>query len=422
MSVLLVSNVAPAFASQVSSAGGTIGYTADAGEANDVTVSYSQGSGNYTITDAGVLVIGNGFGCTLSGNQATCPGSGVTSLSITLGDMDDRATIDQTINQSVPVVPVVSGEDGNDTIIDNSASYTPDTGISSLDGGTGNDSITYSANGPDAPRGTAVSLLRGEEGNDTLTATGSAPVSAQGGPGDDTVQGGGGSDALWGGDDGWNDQNSGNNTVDGGDGDDLVQDGGGDSTLRGGAGNDVIDTGDGDDHVLGGDGDDEIDVQPLAAGGADTIDAGAGDDVIWGYETPDAIDTLTCGAGSDKAGEGPNDVVAVDCEVVYFVFTCPSSPEICTGTATVTGTTGSAGAKQGVAAASRQTVTLASRRFQVKPGNKRKLKLRLDKSKERLVLKGRDTAPVARRAKWRKGDRRFYSKQPFKLSRVHRAG
>ncbi len=84
----LATAVGTAFGSQLNS---SAQYLADPGEANDISVSQPAGPGTFSMSDSGVATITDDLsGCTVVGNQATCP---VTEqLWFELGDLNDRVT------------------------------------------------------------------------------------------------------------------------------------------------------------------------------------------------------------------------------------------------------------------------------------------------------------------------------------------
>jgi Ca2+-binding RTX toxin-like protein len=155
----------------------------------------------------------------------------------------------------------------------------------------------------------------GTDGADTLRGTN----------GDDNLLGKGGNDRLF--------SLAGDDTLLGGTGKDLVFGGrvvgsccddddyaGGDKNLSGGPGNDGVEGGKGSDNIVGGRGNDwlfegaEPDVAKI-----DNISAGAGNDAIWVLNwSPVGKDILSCGDGFDRVLADGTDVIADDCERVFF--------------------------------------------------------------------------------------------------------
>jgi Ca2+-binding RTX toxin-like protein len=153
-------------------------------------------------------------------------------------------------------------------------------------------------NGNDILRGTnGGDILVGRSGNDELFSL----------AGEDTLLGGPGKDVVWGG------------RIVGPccDDNDFA---GGDKNVAGGPGNDDVNGGRGSDNILGGTGNDimfegaEPDVAKI-----DTISAGAGNDGVWVLNwSPVGRDVLSCGSGFDRVLADRTDVIAGDCERVFF--------------------------------------------------------------------------------------------------------
>ena len=168
-----------------------------------------------------------------------------------------------------------------------------------------------------------------------LVASGVAlAVTKIGTNGPDTLRGTNGDDILFG--KGANDRLfslAGRDNLLGGPGKDLVFGGrivgsccqdndfsGGDKNLDGGTGNDEVDGGRGSDNIVGGRGNDllfegaEPDVAKI-----DNISAGAGNDGTWVLNwSPVGKDVLSCGSGFDRVLADRTDVIAPDCERVFF--------------------------------------------------------------------------------------------------------
>jgi Ca2+-binding RTX toxin-like protein len=153
-------------------------------------------------------------------------------------------------------------------------------------------------NGPDTLRGTnGDDILVGRSGNDELFSL----------AGEDTLLGGPGKDVVFGG------------RIVGS----CCQDNdfsGGDKNVAGGPGNDDVNGGRGSDNILGGRGNDimfegaEPDVAKI-----DIISAGAGNDGVWVLNwSPVGKDVLSCGSGFDRVLADRTDVIAADCERVFF--------------------------------------------------------------------------------------------------------
>ena len=155
----------------------------------------------------------------------------------------------------------------------------------------------------------------GTDGPDTLRGTN----------GDDNLYGLGGNDKLW--------ALAGNDNLLGGPGKDVVFGGrpgeecctssnysGGNKNLAGGPGNDDVEGGRGSDNIAGGRGNDFVfeGAEPDVAM-PDNLSAGPGNDVVWVLNFPEAgKDILSCGTGFDRVLADRADLLAPDCEQVFF--------------------------------------------------------------------------------------------------------
>ena len=144
-------------------------------------------------------------------------------------------------------------------------------------------------NGPDTLRGTnkADSLL-GRSANDILLAL----------AGNDNLLGGPGKDIVYGGDE--NRQS------------------GGDKNMVGGSGNDSVIGGRGSDIVLGEEGNDLVVDGPDREFATDNVSGGDGNDVVAAVNRPAFVDIVSCGGGFDRVIVDRKDVLAPDCEKVFF--------------------------------------------------------------------------------------------------------
>jgi Ca2+-binding RTX toxin-like protein len=156
----------------------------------------------------------------------------------------------------------LSGSDGANAIVANTASQVTIDGQTVSLLGTGLDLLVINALGGDdmidLTQFTAVPVqVFGGDGNDTILGT----------PGNDLLDGGAGNDSIVGG--------AGNDTIQGGDGNDTVVGGTGTDQLFGGAGSDtfVWNPGDGSDVVEGGDGTDVLQFNGAAAAEAFALNA-----------------------------------------------------------------------------------------------------------------------------------------------------
>ena len=365
VALTLLAAPATAHGATVALNGTMLEYTAGAVEENAVT--FAIAGPDYLVTDTGVSAIADGDGpggCSVTGNEATCPVAGVAGVHVTLSDLIDTATVQgatadrldggagsDTLTAGAGA-DVLLGGDGNDVLNGESANdvLQGGTGADHYNGGAGADTASYSESnedeivdiggvsddgsaddGPAGARDTVaadVENLRGGTGNDRLN--GSAQDNAlDGGAGDDSLFGAGGEDNLLGRD--------------------------GDDTLRGGLqadqfnGGDGVDTASYTDHTfdvavdidgvaddgsaccqldgpLGGPKDNvKLDVENLRGtqdddtligsagnnrieglGYGDRITGGPGDDVLEGGEEGDIFRTGTAADGADliDGGEG----------------------------------------------------------------------------------------------------------------------
>jgi len=196
------------------------------GSGND-TADLSGSTAGWTINTSGVGTSG-GSGLSLS------------SIEIILGTnyADD-------LYESGSVETISAGA-GDDIVRDNGASSATDY----FDGGSGNDTIDFSASvasrsldlgtGAYSSHGGAVNFENaiGGSGDDTITGTAGANT-IEGGDGNDSVLGGGGNDLLGG--------DAGADVIEGGIGNDSMYGGGGNDVLIGGSGNDLFNGGAGYD-------------------------------------------------------------------------------------------------------------------------------------------------------------------------------
>ena len=174
----------------------------------------------------------------------------------------------------------------------------------------------------DATNDTAGVSVDGASGNDTLTG-GAGDDLFFGGTGGDTASGGDGADLIYGGDgDDVLSTGLGEDTLFGGAGDDLLSNSAGNDTLVGGTGNDTLIATLGDDNLYGGDGN-------------DSLDGGQDDDQLYGGTGNDRLqggtgnDTLTGGAGSDTfvLSDGGGDDTITDFDTTATNDTVSQGPQ-----------------------------------------------------------------------------------------------
>jgi Ca2+-binding RTX toxin-like protein len=144
-------------------------------------------------------------------------------------------------------------------------------------------------NDPDTLRGTnKADNLFGRGANDILLAL----------AGNDNLLGGPGKDIVYGGDE--NRQSGGN------------------KNMVGGSGNDSVIGGRGSDIVLGEEGNDLVADGPAREFATDNVSGGEGNDVVAAVNRPAFVDIVSCGGGFDRVIVDRKDVLAPDCEKVFF--------------------------------------------------------------------------------------------------------
>ena len=94
----------------------------------------------------------------------------------------------------------------------------------------------------------------------------------------------------------------------------------GDKNMVGGSGNDAVIGGRGSDHLLGEEGNDLVADGPEREFATDIVSAGEGNDVVGAVNRPAFEDIVTCGGGFDRVIADRKDVLAPDCEKVFFGF------------------------------------------------------------------------------------------------------
>jgi Ca2+-binding RTX toxin-like protein len=149
-------------------------------------------------------------------------------------------------------------------------------------------------NAPDTLRGTnQADTLLGRDANDILIAL----------AGDDTLLGERGKDIVFGGNERRRDEGR------------LL---GGNKNMVGGSGNDSVIGGRGSDIVLGEEGNDLVVDGPDREFSTDNVSGGEGNDVVGAVNRPAFVDIVSCGGGFDRVIVDRKDVLAPDCEKVFF--------------------------------------------------------------------------------------------------------
>jgi Ca2+-binding RTX toxin-like protein len=305
-----------AVASTVTVTGGnTVRVLESGSEVNRVAVSYDAGMDLYEVADSAANLTPSGTCTAVNSHSATCPGSGIKTISVDTDAQNDSITIDLSAIPAT-VTGSLDGGPGDDSV----------SGHGTLTGGTGKDLIMGSA---------LADNVRGSSGNDTIDA----------GDGPDDIAGGSNTDTLVyptsratpvnvtvgtgnGDDGGAEDQGSGKRDTVHGDIEvvvgtplaDLLAGDSSSETLIGGAGNDILDGKHGNDTLLGLEGDDLIvgdEGQDLLRGwtGADRLFGGRGNDRVSGGPDGDLVvgnlgsDILKGKSGIDflKAKDGTRD-------------------------------------------------------------------------------------------------------------------
>ncbi len=267
------------------SGGNTVRVLESGSEVNRVTVSFDAGMNLYDVTDSAASLTPSGTCTAVSSHSATCPGTGIKTISVDTDAQADSISMDvATIPTSV--VGNLDGGPGDDSV----------SGHGTLNGGSGNDLIHGSP---------LADNVRASSGRDFVDA-GDGPDDIEGGSGTDTLDypanratpvnvtigSGNGNDG------GVEDQGSGRRDTVHGDIEavvgtpqaDLIAGDSSSETLIGGGGNDVLSGNNGNDTLLGLEGD-------------DIILGGEGQDLLRGWL---GADRLFGGRGNDRVSGGPD--------------------------------------------------------------------------------------------------------------------
>jgi hypothetical protein len=183
-------------------AANTLFVMAAPGEGNSLTI--ARDASGFTVDENGAATMTPGAGCGPGSgpNTATCPGAGVSQLSISLGDGDDEVTV------AAPTNAVILGGPGNDQLQGGAGQdvFEGDEGTDGVSYGPRTAPITTSkdgvANDGQANEGdnigSDVERITGGLANDSIGGGPEADI-LDGGPGDDMLSGGPGADQLLGG-------------------------------------------------------------------------------------------------------------------------------------------------------------------------------------------------------------------------------
>jgi Ca2+-binding RTX toxin-like protein len=260
---------------------GGIVYKAASGEANHVTIRYTNRL--FTVVDGGAKITAPKRCRRVHRRRQTrCPAprTAAANLYVRLQDRNDRLAVKTARRR----------------------------GFTTVHGGSGDDAIRVGS-------GAAGALSFGEDGNDLIVVGRSrAESEIDGGDGADRSVGGPGKDFLYdNGGYGLHPSGVNNDRLEGRAGNDKLNGGFGNDTLLGGAGNDILGSRDRSPDRDGGDIDQD----------SDKLDGGPGDDVLSGLDERrgqfggGAVpDQLSCGPGNDYAVADELDTVAPDCERV----------------------------------------------------------------------------------------------------------
>ena len=327
-----------AAASQITSNGSTVTYTAAPGERNSVLVSsvaYDTSCGTIgapclSVWDSGAHMTSVSGACELvtadpiTGDTAVC--TVPTDVVAGLGDRDDSywdwngpSTVDAGAGNDTPINGAggddslhggigsdeLEGWDGDDLLdggpgddylegiayVEEGMTHGSDTYI----GGGGYDSLTYEGRTENlslSPDGVADDGAPGERDD-----IGTDVMSIVAGHGDDTMTGTGARNVFGGG--------AGNDVLDGAGGDDHLVGAGGDDRLTGGDGQDLLGGEDGDDLLVGGPGVDRFYGDSVSACIAYSCPSGR-DDI---HARDGEREEINCGPGTDATELDPIDVV-----------------------------------------------------------------------------------------------------------------
>jgi len=319
LALVFATALAPAASASSATATSTdVTYTAQAAEANDVSIAAVPGG--LSITDPGAAITPLAGCAPVTANQVTCTAPRLESVSVSLADLNDRAVVQQSV--ALDFLSVVGG-DGADVITVSGrvrqSGFLAGDGTSALPGPfDGNDVITGGPGRESMLSGGGNDIMRGGDGRDS--------VQSQAADGADFYSGGGDFDFI-----SFQRANDVSASINGladdgegcpgpgcegdnvqpdvegihtGSGDDVLIGSGGPNSLSSEAGNDTFSGGGGADAISGGEGDDSLsgDAGPdsLSGGeGSDRMNGGRGDDILLASGFGDDADVLAGGRGTD---------------------------------------------------------------------------------------------------------------------------
>jgi hypothetical protein len=335
-------------------------YIGTSAERNGVTI--AQSGRTFTITDSGAS-IGPGTGCTsVSASTVTCTdvhNGYIGYLAVGTYGENDSVTVNGGI---AAYVDAGTGNDrvstgaGKDWLMGGDGDDTLDGGLGAdvLIGGAGTDTADFSARTGSVAvtlDGTANDGQAGEGDN----VSGNSIESVTGGGADDSLTGSAAANALMG--------------------------GAGNDTLDGGAGGDTLDGGDGGDTMKSRDG---VQDKVACGPGADSVDADAIDVVDADCFAPTSSPTAPTETLLDAV---PSAVRMTRGGYVSLRLRCPrTSSTRCSGTIVLRM---SARARSSAAMSASSRRTIARKRFSIKPGTTKKLKVKISRNGRRRVLRQR---------------------------------
>ncbi|MBI4897285.1 MAG: calcium-binding protein [Actinobacteria bacterium] len=314
-SFVVMATASAAQATTVNATSTTVRVTAAAGEANNVSISFSGGS--YAITDSGTSTLIASTGCTKTGSTVYCAKPAVQAIYATLGDGDNALTVGSGIPSALyaMIVRATSGSDDiNTTALPSSASS--DISL----GGGDYETVSVGPGSSSIETGDVVyaSTVYGGSGSDIINATGGDTIDLSTQYGGSVIYGFGGNDVID------TTSMSGSALIDPGTGHDALNAGPGGDYVIGSDGIDTLYLGDGDNvyeqypnstgssTVTGGDGNDSAIIWPYAA--SVSFDGGAGiDDVDYRY-SPGAVAVSLDGVGNDGNSGSASDNIHASVE------------------------------------------------------------------------------------------------------------
>ncbi len=282
---LSVANLTASNGTVANNGNGTYTITLDSGFTGTMTLGYKVSDGLGGLTSASASVVIDAFPSqSYTGTAGANTFTSAASINWTINTLGGIDTIDvgagnDTVNGGAGNDLISTGA-GNDVIL-----VDPNGGFDAVNGGSGIDVIRAtedamviglsSLTGVEAISGGEFSHvgILGSGAADTLDFSGvtlSGITGIDGGSGNDTITGSIAADSIYGG--------LGNDVLGGNDGNDTIDGGIGNDILLGGAGNDILTGGAGKDTMYGEADDDTFVIG--ASAGKDTIDGGTGNDTV----------------------------------------------------------------------------------------------------------------------------------------------